>query len=320
MDMKLFRRIFHPLITFIGIQLLWIVLLVSWIYWFLSRHQQLKELAERYQAEWLPDPTDWFILAEGILLLLAILIGTYVIFLYWRRQASLNRAQRHFINQVTHELKSPLASLQLQLETIEMRRPDPQQLENFVSLMRGDTERLNSLINNLLTAGRLEHKEGNLNLQYGDLSATIGNYLQQKKEMFPASGKLNWTIEPGLMANFDFEMLETALRNLLENAINYADGPPAVEINLQRDGSMAHLRFADQGRGIDPKYRKKVFKMFYRIRRGERSMRGTGLGLFIVRNTIRRHGGKVWLESPGSGFGTTFHLVIPLAKTEQNHG
>ncbi len=314
--MKLFRRIFHPLITFIGIQLLWIFLLVSWIFWFLNRHQQLKDLAEKYQAEWLPDTTDWFILAEGIVLLVAILVGTYVIFIFWRRQASLNRAQRHFINQVTHELKSPLASIQLHLETIEMRRPEGEQLQSFVKLMQVDTDRLSGLINNLLGAGKLEHKEGNLNLQYGDFSHAVEDYLLQKQAVINNSGKLDWDIEPGLMAKFDAEMIETVLRNLLENALLYADGPPAINIILARDGNMARLSIADQGRGIDPKYRKKVFNMFYRIRRGDRPVRGSGLGLFIVRNAVRRHGGKVWLNSPGPGLGSTFHLTIPLVRKE----
>jgi signal transduction histidine kinase len=315
--MKLFRRIFHPLITFIGIQLLWIFLLVSWIYWFLGRHQQLKELADRYQAEWLPDTTDWLILTEGIVLLVAILGGTYVIFIYWRRQASLNRAQSHFINQVTHELKSPLASIQLHLETIEMRKPEGEQLQKFVKLMQEDTDRLGGLINNLLSAGRLEHKESNLNLHYADLSQAIDKYLQKNQNIISDNGKLEWRIEPGLMASFDAEMIDTVLRNLLENAVIYADGPPAVRITLFRDGNLAHLSFADQGRGIDPKHRKKVFKMFYRIRRGDRQVRGSGLGLFIVRNAIERHGGKVWLQSAGPGFGTTFHLTIPLTRKEQ---
>ena len=310
--MKLFRRIFHPLIAFIGIQLLWILLLVSWIYWFLGRHQELKELAARYQAEWLPEKTDWLILAEGIVLLVAILVGTYVIFLYWRRQAALNRAQRNFINQVTHELKSPLASIQLHLETIEMRQPAPQQLQKFVKVMQGDTERLHGLINNLLTAGQLEHKSGNLNLRLGDLSQAIEAYLQRESSGFPKQGQLRWNIEPGLIAKFDGEILDTALRNLLENSILYAEGPPKVEVSLKRENKMAHLSVADQGCGIESNYHKKVFRMFYRVRRGDRTIRGSGLGLFIVRNVIRLHGGKVWLESPGSGRGTTVHLLIPL--------
>lgn len=314
---KFLRRIFHPLITFIGIQLLWILLLVSWIYWFLNRHQQLKELADRFQAEWLPDTTDWFILAEGIVLLVAILLGTYLIFIFWRRQASLNRAQRHFINQVTHELKSPLASIQLHLETIEMRQPEGEKLQTFVKLMQSDADRLGGLINNLLTAGKLEHKDSSLNLQRGNFSQAVEEYLRLKTADFNSCrGRLEWKIEPGLMVNFDRELIETVLRNLLENAILYADGPPTVMVKLHRDGRLAHLSVADQGRGIDPKYSKKVFKMFYRIRRGDRSVRGSGLGLFIVRNAVRRHGGKVWLKSAGPGFGSTFHLTLPVAQRE----
>lgn len=310
--MSLFRRIFHPFIAFIGIQLVWILLLVSWISWFLGRHQQLKDLAERYQTEWLPESYDWFILAEGIILLVAILAGTYVIFLYWRRQASLNRAQRNFINQVSHELKSPLASIQLHLDTIEMRQPEPEQLQHFVKLMQGDAERLGGLINNLLTAGRLEHKGAGLNLQKRDISQALEDYLGRERPSFPAEGQISWQIEPNIFANADLEALETALRNLMENAILYADGPPEVRLSLSREGRYAHLCFSDNGRGIDQRYHKKVFKMFYRVRRSDRTIRGSGLGLYIVRNIVRLHGGKVWLESAGTGRGTSFHLQIPL--------
>ena len=263
--------------------------------------------------EWLPASGDWLILAEGILLLVAILVGVYVIFLYWRRQASLNRSQRHFINQVTHELKSPLASIQLHLETIQMRQPNPKQLQQFVSTMQGDSERLNGLINNLLTAGKIEHRGAELNLQQGNLSQMIEAYFLLEKEKFPAEGRLSWVIEPGLMARFETEALETVMRNLLENAILYADGPPIIEIKLNRDGETAHLRFIDQGNGISRKDQKKVFRIFYRIRRSGKTIPGSGLGLFIVRNVIRLHGGKVWIESLGKGKGTTFHLMIPLA-------
>lgn len=317
--MKLFRKLFHPFITFISIQVIWILVLVFWIYWFLGRHQQFKELAAQYQADWLPDKTDWLILTEGILLLVAILIGVYVIFLYWRRQASLNRAQRHFINQVTHELKSPLAAIQLHLETIQMRQPTPEQLQQFVAMMQHDSERLNNLINNLLTAGRIEHKGAKLNLQKGNLSQFLENYLAREQAHFPENGTLRWTITPGLIGRFETEGLETVLRNLVENALLYVDGPPVIDVELKREGDMAHLIFRDQGLGIPPQYRKKVFRMFYRIRRGEKTIRGSGLGLFIVRNVIRRHGGKVWIESAGKGCGTTFHLTLPLIATERRH-
>ena len=315
--MKLFRRLFHPFITFITIQIVWIFLLVSWIYWFLGRHQQLKELAARYQTEWLPGKSDWLILTEGIILLVAILIGVYVIFLYWRRQAALNRAQQHFINQVTHELKSPLASIQLHLETIQMRQPTPEQLEKFVSRMQRDSERLNGLINNLLTANKIEHRGARLNLQRGNLSQMVESYLQREQDKFPPEGSLNWSIEPGLIARFETDSLETVFRNLLENAILYTDRPPEVTIELHKDGEMAHLRFSDQGHGISSRYQRKVFRIFYRVRHSGKTIRGSGLGLFIVRNVIRLHGGKVWVESPGNGHGCTFHLMVPLIEKKE---
>ncbi len=310
--MKLFRRIFHPLITFIGIQLLWILLLVGWIYWFLGRHQQLKELAAAYQTELLPLKTDWFILAEGIVLLVAILIGIYVIFIYWRRQASLYRAQHNFIAQVSHELKSPLASLQLHLDTIEMRQPDPQQLRLFVERMQGDTERLKNLINNLLTASKLEHRDTSCNLEAGDFSAALEEWLEETYATFPLEGSLEWQVEPGLKVNFDCEAIETVLRNLIENAVLYADGPPRVQVDLKCDGNFALLSIADQGSGIDPRLQKKVFRMFYRVRMTGKTIRGSGLGLFIVHSILRRHKGKVWLKSEGLGKGTTFYLRLPL--------
>ncbi|PLX88814.1 MAG: sensor histidine kinase [Desulfuromonas sp.] len=314
--MALLRRIFHPLIAFIGIQLLWILLLVSWIYWFLGRHQQLKELATRYQTEHLAEPTDWLILAEGIILLVAILVGVYVIFLFWRRQAALNRAQSNFFAQLSHELKSPLASLQLHLETIELRKPQPDQLHHFIRMMQDDTNRLNGLITNLLAAGRLEHKDTKLSLQDGDLSELIQRYLDQQKN-FPADGTLTHEIEKDLIVRLDTESLEIVLRNLLENAILYSEGPPRVHVQLRRNRNVAELVFSDQGQGIDPRYRKKIFRIFYRIRRTGKTIRGSGIGLFIVRSIIRRHGGDIWMESQGVGHGTAFHLTFPLCHSKR---
>ncbi len=312
--MKIIRRLFHPLLTFIGVQVLWILVLIFWIYWFLGRHRQLRELASRYQTQWLPKSTDWLILTEGILLLVAILIGVYVIFIYWRRQAALNKAQVHFINQVTHELKSPVASLQLHLETIQMRQPDPAQLNQFIGLMENDCKRLDGLINNLLTAGRVEHKGARLNLKTDNLSQVVTTYLVKEQRSFPTDGSLSWEIEEGISARFEQDALEIVLRNLLENAVLYSEGPPVIDILLFREGRDAHLIIKDQGSGIPQPHQKKVFNMFYRVREGGKTIRGSGLGLFIVRNLVRLHGGKIWLESPGRHQGTTVHMTFPLVE------
>ena len=311
--MRFLRRLMHPLAAFIGIQLVWVLVVVFWVYWFMGTHRRLRELAEQYGPELLPRGVDWFILAEGIVLLVAILAGVYVIFLYWNRQRSLYRAQRNFISQVTHELKSPLSSLQLHLETIRLRHPEPEQLDDFVGTMLGDTDRLHSLINNLLSATRLEQRSVRFSLRGGDLSELVETYCNNRRGFLPAEMRLALDVEAGLFVLMDVESLETVLRNLLENAVLYAEGPPRIQVTLVREGRNAHLTVADSGRGIEPYHRRKVFRMFYRVRRtSERNIQGTGLGLFIVRTVVRLHKGKVWIESDGVGRGTTVHIRMPL--------
>ena len=158
MTRKWIKRIFNPLMAFIGIQIAWVLAVIVWLNWFLGSHRKLQALAEKYSPELLVGGPDWLILTEGLLLLVSILVGVYVIFLYWRRQAALYNAQRSFIAQVSHELKSPLASLQLHLETIRRLRPGPEKMETFVDTMLSDTDRLGTLIDNLLSASRFEQR------------------------------------------------------------------------------------------------------------------------------------------------------------------
>ncbi len=310
--MKLFGRILNPFMAFIGIQLVWVLVVVFWVYWFMGKHRELRAIAQKYSPELIERGADWFILAEGLLLLVAILAGVYVIFLYWRRQVALNRAQRNFIAQVTHELKSPLASLQLHLETIRRRRPSPEKMDVFIDTMLGDTDRLQTLINNLLAANRVEQRGLKLSLGRTDLSELVGSYFRRHQYSLPRAGKMILDIEPGLHARVESESLETAFRNLLENAILYSTGAPRIRVALFREGRHAHLVFSDQGRGIAKREQRKVFKMFYRVKQPKETIRGSGLGLFIVRAIIRLHRGKIWLESGGDDKGTTFHILLPL--------
>lgn len=309
--MKTWRRIINPLMALIGIQLAWVLVVVSWVTWFLQNHRKLRSLAEKYHPELLLGPFDWLLLVEGLVLLVAILIGVYVIFLYWRRQTSLYRAQKQFISQVSHELKSPLASLQLHLETIRLRHPGPEQMEGFLDTMLEDTERLNNMVENLLTANRLEQRWPLLELRHGDLSAAVTQYLQRQAAALPDDCTLETSIEPNLLSRFDQHSIEIMLRNLLENAVLYSDGPAHIRVTLRGEKHRCHLMVADRGRGIDPKEKKKVFRMFYRGRRQGETIQGSGLGLFIVRTLVWRHKGKAWLESPGPGRGTKVHVVLP---------
>jgi signal transduction histidine kinase len=309
--MRWWRSLFNPLFAFIGIQLLWIVVVAGWLYWFLGSHRQLRALAEKYSPELLARGPDWLILVEGLLLLLAILAGVYVIFLFWSRQAALLREQRQFISQVTHELKSPLASLQLHLETIRRHQPSPERLAAFLETMLADAARLNGLIDNLLSAGRVEQKNWALHLQPTNFSIFVERYFRSRQFTLPRAGKLTLEIETGLHAMVDRDAMETVFRNLLENALLYSDGPPVITVRLYGKGERCLFEISDRGRGIEPAHQKKIFKMFYRVRRRNENIRGSGLGLFIVNANIQRHGGQISVESAGAGKGTTFRITLP---------
>lgn len=314
------KRIFNPLIAFIGIQLAWVLVVVFWLNWFLGSHRKLRVLAEKYSPELLVGGPDWLILTEGLLLLIFILVGVYVIFLYWTRQSALVREQRQFISQVTHELKSPLSSLQLHLETLRRHQPSPERQEAFLETMLGDTSRLNGLIDNLLSANRVGQKHWLLDLQTINFSDFVERYFRARQFTLPRAGKLSLDITPDIYAAIDHEAMETVLRNLLENAVFYSDSSPEITVALRSDTDKCYLTFADRGRGIESKEQKKIFNMFYRIRRKNENIRGTGLGLFIVNATVRRHHGRVKVESKGEGHGTTFRIILPLTSSATIEG
>jgi len=315
---SLFHSRYTPLIMIIAIQILWVGLVASWIIWFVRNQRRLGQLAQKYGPVVLPSGADWFILVEGLFLLALLLVSVYAIHHLWRRQVALNQAQKDFVAQVTHELKSPLASLRLHLETIRLRRPPAEKLEIFIDTMLSDTERLGGLIDNLLATNRLEQRGTRLQLAPIDLSALVSGYLRPRQYSLPRAGIMALNIEEGLKILGETEALETTLRNLVENAVLYSDDAPNITVILKRDGHFAHLVVADCGRGLDRKEVSKVFDMFYRARRKDENIRGSGLGLFIVQTVVRHHQGKVWMESAGIGQGCAVHILLPLAAAESN--
>lgn len=311
--MKLIKRLFNPLMALIGIQLVWVLLVVFWIYWFVGRHKEIRQLAERYRFDLSVHGLDWLVLVEGLVLLLVVLVGVYVIFVYWKRQSDLVEQQKNFMSQVTHELKSPLASIQLHLETIKLRKPPADKLERFLDTMLADTDRLNNLISNLLMAAKLEHRR-TPHYPVIDLSELVERVMEQKRSKLPEGGSLILRVEKEIRAKADTEGMETVLRNLFENAVLYSPASPEINVTLTRKGRNAFLTFRDNGRGIEKKDLKKVFKMFYRVRHPGENIRGTGLGLYIIKSVIREHGGRITVASEGAGKGCTFTITLPLAQ------
>jgi len=315
--MKMHRKLSNPLIALIGIQLIWVVMVVSWVYWFIGRNKEFRSLALRYKPELVTQGLEWIVLVEGLLMAVAILAGVYVIFLYWRRQAKLYLQQRTYISQLTHELKSPLASIQLHLETVKMRDLPKEKLDGFIDTMLSDTDRLNILTSNLLMATRIEFRQLGEKAKKIDFSEFVMSYLQSKSSELPEGGRLTMEIEPQITATIDVEGMEMALRNLFENALLYSPVSPEIRVSLRRSGRQCLLDFQDNGKGLKKNEQEKIFDMFYRVRTPGENIRGTGLGLYIVKSVVNAHGGKISVESPGLGKGCTFHITLPLQGRQQ---
>ena len=308
--MKLLRKIFHPVMALIAVQLVWITLVVFWIYWFIGKDREFRQLAEKYRPELLGAGFNWPVMVEGLLLLVVILVGVYVIFVYWKRQSNLYAKQRDVISQVTHELKSPLASIQLHLETIRLRRPAGEKLDAFVGTMLADTDRLHYLINNLLMAARLEKRRKPAERRLTDISAMLAEYVERERANLPQGGSISLEAEPAIKLLVDPEEMGMVLRNLFENAVLYSPGSPEITVRLARAGNSVRLTIQDKGRGLDRKEIKHVFEMFYRVHPTGENVRGTGLGLHIVNTIIRSYGGKVSVASAGPGQGCTFIITL----------
>lgn len=308
--------LYHPVTIFLSIQVLWILLMVVWIRWYLQKHAQVRELAERLRAQAEVEGFGWLPLLEGGILLALILAGATIIFIYWKKQHNLNQMQRAFVANVTHELKSPLASIQLALETMAIRELSPDRRREFLGMMLDDTERLAQLIDRILGAARIERHRGKYVLEPVSMRRFVEDILSEDRHLFEKDGHIV-VFEKGGDARvaLDRQAMRMVLANLIENAARYSPRGSTIRLRLHRDLRSCRLDVTDSGCGIQRKDLKNIFKMFWR---GEHSSTartpGTGLGLYIVRNIVRDHGGTVWAMSGGSNRGSTFSVKLPRVR------
>jgi signal transduction histidine kinase len=238
----------------------------------------------------------------------------YTIFLV--REIRRNEQQDSFLNAVTHELKTPITSLRLYLQTLERRPLSEDQRRDFYRLMLEDTDRLLGTVEQVLRAGEVRQRNARRNWQQVDFSAIIHECLDLARLRHElTSDALRFGSEPDspitLLGNQD--ELRTAVANLMENAVKYSGSRPAIVVDvLTPDIDTVLLRVRDNGVGIPNAELKRIFKRFYRVQSPSTGqVKGTGLGLFIVRSIVRRHGGDAFAESEGEGRGSTFTIRLP---------
>jgi signal transduction histidine kinase len=282
------------------------------IWWFISlekqneamtqlRIEKLRETETAYQAalqeilkEKSRNSTKY--LSEGITFLFLIIIGAIVVYRSVRRQMSYVAMQRNFMMAVTHELKTPIATTRLSLETLKHRQLEQSQQHKLLENALSETGRLDILTNNILLASQIEEKDFVQEEALFSLSDLIQNVLQDYRNRFPAR-TINTYIAEDLQIRGDERMIQIALSNLIDNALKYSSKTDPVDVVLHEKNQRNLLEVADRGESIPDKEKQKIFQKFYRLgNESTRKTKGTGLGLYLTKKIIEKHEGKIFVK------------------------
>jgi signal transduction histidine kinase len=258
-------------------------------------------------------------LVLGLIVFPLIITGIVLNTIFLVREVRRNEQHDAFINAVTHELKTPVASIRLYLQTLQSRDIDNAKRQEFYRVMVDDTDRLLGTIEQVLRAGSAGAKLRHANRTPIDLSAMVRDCLVLARtrhhlpdEALTYRESLANGSAPRVLG--DENELKAVVSNLVDNAIKYSGPQVRVAVELEQpEAARATLRVRDQGVGMSSGELKRIFKRFYRIPGAVATrVKGTGLGLFIARSVIARHGGKVFAESEGPGRGSTFTVQLPV--------
>lgn len=314
---------FYHILIFIISQLTWFLLLGLWIYWYVSNYLLLDKMGGKLQFETFPDQLNIIALVGGLILLLLLSIGMSWIFIYLNRQLNITRLYDNFISNVTHELKSPLSSIQMYVETMHKREISRSKQKEFLEMMQQDTERLGNLINSILYLSSLENQRltQTVRREYSvfDADTLIEGIVEELRDEFKVADDV-FTLLGKAQSEcvVDRSWLKIVLGNLLDNALKYCIQKPRITLHLNKGLKYFYITISDNGVGIVNSDIKKIFNKFQRLYSTEiPNVKGTGLGLYWVKEIIKHHGGKITVDSSGVNKGSTFKIALPIYKTSR---
>jgi two-component system sensor histidine kinase SenX3 len=257
------------------------------------------------------------LLVLGIVFFLVLIFGLVLNTTFLIREIRRNEQHDAFINAVTHELKTPIASIRLYLETLKTRDVDEEQRREFYNIMLADSDRLLKTVEQVLRASRTGHRRRRISNSVINLGEMVRECLELTRVRYGLSeSALIYNESPeasSAKVSGDIDELRAAFSNLLDNAVKYSDDEVKVSVSVSAlDDKRVAVRVADKGIGIPSEQLKRIFKRFYRVPgRFMARVKGTGLGLFIVHSVVTKHGGRVFAESRGLGHGSTFTVHLP---------
>jgi signal transduction histidine kinase len=258
----------------------------------------------------------WLLLILGTLFFLLLIVGLVLLCIWLVREMRVNQRQQAFLDAVTHEMKTPLASLRLFVDTLGRHDPPAERRHEFLERMGEDLDRLDRTVNQVLAAARAEARAEPRRIDRTELPALLASCIAEIRSRHGLPEQALRLETHGLVrVRGDAAELGMVFRNLLENAVQYSQGPVDVQIAVRgpEDGRVL-VEIADRGIGIPRRELRRIFERFYRAGRDvQRQVAGLGLGLYIVRSLVRRQGGRVVARSEGEGQGSRFVVTLQAA-------
>ncbi|TKK69830.1 GHKL domain-containing protein [Ilyomonas limi] len=286
-----------------------VYIVVALIFWYMELNQQNRQMYEYQLAQLHKDSPDYRsavaeieaakntktsqYIGEGSVFLLLILVGAVFVYRATRRQFILSRQQQNFMMAITHELKTPIAVVRLNVETLQKRRLEEAQQQKLIANTLQEVNRLNTLTNNILVASQLETGAYRLNKQQINISRIATEAVRDLQNRFPQRS-MDATIQPEVYMQGEDTLMQLLLNNLLDNAVKYSSRESPVKLLLKKENSHVIIQVTDEGIGIAAEEKKKVFEKFYRVGSEEtRTAKGTGLGLFLSKKIVQDFKGTI---------------------------
>lgn len=309
----------HPILIFILSVVALTASLVLYIYWYLKVSTGLQRIVMAYKLdpEGIFEFKTWVVVLVLSILVGLIIVGVLIIFVYYRKTWRLYRLQRNFIDSFTHELKTPVTSLKLYLETFSRHElPRADQLK-YIGFMLNDVDRLLDNINRILQLARLESGHHAGEFVQSDLVETVERFKNENADLFPEGTVIidNPAGRP-FPFNLNVQLFDILLMNLFSNAMRYNHSPrPRLHIRFVPRAKGFDIRFEDNGIGIERKDLGKIFRKFYRADKpDDMTARGSGVGLYLVKQIARLHKVRIHVESGGPGTGSVFIMGVRRPK------
>jgi two-component system sensor histidine kinase CiaH len=287
-------------------------ILVALVFWFFELQHQNERMTDLLLNELRHDEPNYYnktvgildekkrktaqYIGEGSMFLALILVGAVFVYRAIRRQIMLSQQQQNFMMAVTHELKTPIAITQLNLETLQKRRLDETQQQKLITNTLQEANRLNTLCNNILLASQLDGGEYKISKNEINLSEVVKTAVEEFKTRFP-NRNICSDLQNDIYVFGEQLLLQMLMNNLIDNALKYTPKDKEIKVSLKKQDKTVSIIVADKGAGIADDEKKKVFEKFYRVgNEGTRTAKGSGLGLYLCKRIAKDHNGTIRVE------------------------